>query len=338
MLGAALGQVGFGRRLGGRATAVAMLSAELPDVDFLIHSATDPLLGVELHRHFTHSFAFSPVIAGVAALPWLFRAAQRPHRIALLLCGLVGCWSHILLDSCTSYGTTFLLPLSRERFGWDLISIIDPIFTLALLAGVVANAVRSRRRAMPTRRWATVALLFAAAYLALGAAQKARALSAQATLARGRGHRIERTEMMPTMANHLVWRSLYVHSGRVHSDRIRVPWLGAITVRKGASLPVVTRADLSPAEAARDRRLGAFERFSWFADGWLARAPDAPAIIGDMRYSLSSQAFDPIWGIRFAAPDAPVEVEWVNRSRDRKLSIGELWAEIVGKDPGYTPL
>lgn len=354
LLGAALGQVAFGRRLRWRAVVIGVVAAELPDVDFLIHSASDPLLNIELHRHFTHSFAFSPVIALAAALPWCFRASFKDQRLALFLCGLAGCWSHILLDACTSYGTQFLVPFSQHRFGWDFISIIDPVFTFALLAGVVANAVRSRssrgeevstelvtqnaERETQKHRWTWAALGFCAAYLALGAVQKSRAYAAQAELARLRGHHIERSEAMPTLGNHLVWRSLYLHNGRIYSDRLRVSWLGAVTVREGTSLPLVAQRDLSPAEAARDGPLRSFERFAWFSGGWLARAPGDPTVIGDMRYSLSAKAFDPIWGIRFTAPGAATEVEWVNRSRDRRISFAELWAEITGTDLEYRGL
>ena len=352
LLGAALGQVGFGRQLGWRATVVGVVSAELPDVDFLIHSAADPLLNVELHRHFTHSFAFSPVIALAAALPWFFRAAFREHRLALFLCGLLGCWSHILLDACTSYGTQFLVPFSQRRFGWDFISIIDPIFTLALLSGLVANAFENRRSQREealtelgkrnaergAHPWTWIALGFCAAYLALGAVQKSRALAAQAELARARGHRIDRTEAMPTMANHLVWRSLYLHDGQIFSDRLRVPWLGAVTMSEGTSLPLVTRRELSSAESSRNGPLRSFERFAWFSDGWIARAPGDATVIGDMRYSLSAKAFDPIWGIRFTAPGAPTEVEWINHSRDRRFALRELWEEITGANPEYRAL
>ena len=91
-------------------------------------------------------------------------------------------------------------------------------------------------------------------------------------------------------------------------------------------------------EAARNGPLRAFDRFAHFSDGWIARAPGDATVLGDMRYSLSAQAFDPIWGIRFTAPDAPVEVEWVNRSRDRRAALGELWAEINGANPAFRPL
>jgi inner membrane protein len=328
---------------------VGLLGAELPDMDFFIRSANDPLLNVELHRHFTHSFAFSPVIAFVAAMPWFFRAEFKAQRLALFLCGLVACWSHILLDACTSYGTQFLVPFSQHRFGWDFISIVDPLFTGALAVGLAGKAVCDFRRppseSAPERcsspvgyRWLWAGLGFCVAYLALGAAQRARAHAAQSALAASRGHQVERSEVMPTLANQLVWRSLYLHEGRIYSDRVRVPWLGAATVREGNSLPLLTRRDLSAAESSREGPLRSFERFAWFSEGWIARAPADPAVIGDMRYSLSAKAFDPIWGIRFTSPGSPTEVEWVNRTRDRRIPLSELWAEITGASPEYRPL
>jgi hypothetical protein len=50
-----------------------------------------------------------------------------------------------------------------------------------------------------------------------------------------------------------------------------------------------------------------------------------------MRYSLSAEAFDPIWGIRFTPPGAPAEVEWINRSRERRIDLGGMWREIAGQ-------
>ena len=59
----------------------------------------------------------------------------------LLTCGLyaiMGTLSHGLLDACTSYGTRLYWPFSQYRESWDLISIIDPLFTLPMLALLIA--------------------------------------------------------------------------------------------------------------------------------------------------------------------------------------------------------
>ena len=69
-----------------------------------------------------------------------------------------------------------------------------------------------------------------------------------------------------------------------------------------------------------------------------APAPHLGAVIGDMRYSLSARAFDPIWGIRFTAPGAAAEVDWVNRSRDRRISLAGWWAEVSGASPEHHAL
>lgn len=333
LLGAGLGYAAFGGKLGRTAAAVGGLAAFAPDADVFVRSAADPLVAIEHHRGFTHALAFVPAGAAIVAALWLVRPAWRARGRWLWLwaTAALGYLSHELLDAATSYGTQLLWPFSRERFGWDLVSIIDPVFTVTLLIGLLWALGRARRRP------AAVALALGAAYLALGSVQHARALAVQRELAAARGHTRERFEVMPTLANNLVWRAIYLHAGRIYSDRIRVGWFSAPAVREGWSLPHVTARELTPAENARNRR-ASFERFAWFSEEWVARSPADASVLGDMRYSLSAEAFDPIWGIRFTAPDAPTEVVWVNRSREREVRPRELWREIAGDDGRFRAL
>jgi len=331
LLGASLGYAAFGKKLGRTAATSAGLAAFAPDADILIRSANDPLIAIEYHRGFTHSLIFAPVGAVIVAGVWVLRRHWRPQAFTIWLCCLLAYLSHCLLDAATSYGTQLLWPFSNARAGWDLISIIDPIFTLALLAGLVLALALKRVRV------ATGALAIAAIYLVLGGVQHARAAAAQSQLAQRRGHTIERFEVMPTLANNLVWRALYVHDGKIYSDRIRVGWFSGVTMVEGWSLPLVTEAELNEGERARNQRRS-FERFSWFSEGWVASKPGDDSVLGDMRYSLAAEAFDPIWGIRFTAVDAPTEVEWVNRSGNRRISVADLWSEIAGRDARYLKL
>jgi inner membrane protein len=328
LLGASLGYAALGRRLGRTAAAVGGLAALVPDADIFIRSASDPLLAIEMHRGFTHALPFVPIGGAVVAALWWLRPAERARArwLALWVCAMLAYASHTLLDAATSYGTQLWWPFSRERTGWDLISIVDPVFTLALGVGLVWALRRQRLAGV------AAGLSVAGLYLVAGGIQHARATTAQRELAAARGHHIERGEMMPTLGNQLVWRGLYVHAGRIYSDRIRVGWFSAPSVREGWSLPIVTAADLSPAERARNARRS-FERFTWFSEGWVARSPSDPAVIADMRYSLSAEAFDPIWGIRFTPPTEPTEVVWIDRSRARRISGTEWWREVAGRAP-----
>ena len=333
LLGASLGYASLGRRLGPAAALAGGLAAFAPDADVFIRSANDPLLAIEHHRGFTHSLAFAPAGAAIVASLWLLRPAWRARQrwLPLWAACLIGYVSHALLDAATSYGTQLLWPFSSHRAGWDLISIIDPIFTLTLAIALTWALVRRRMRP------AVVGLAVAASYIVWGGVQHARATAVQRALANSRGHTVERSEVMPTLANNLVWRALYLHAGQIHSDRIRVGWFSGPSVREGWSLPLVRAAELTAAEKARDTRRS-FERFAWFSDDWVARSPTDPHVLADMRYSLSAEAFDPIWGIRFTEPGAPTEVLWVNRTRERQIRPRDLWTEITGADARFLPL
>jgi len=328
LLGASLGYSVFGKTLGRTAALAGGLAAFVPDADVFIRSANDPLLAVEFHRHFTHALAFAPVGAALVSLLWIARKRWRPQALPVWLCCLLAYVSHCLLDAATSYGTQLFWPFSNHRVGWDFISIIDPLFTVPLLVAL-ALALRFQRRAITA-----AGVAFVAAYMAVGAIQHARAVSVQKQIAQLRGHTIERFEVMPTLGNNLVWRALYQHGGRMFSDRIRVGWFSGPTVVVGWSLPRVTEAELTDAERARNQGRS-FARFMWFSEGWVARKPTDATVLGDMRYSVTTEAFDPIWGIRFTTEGAPARVEWVNRSRDRRVSFGSLWHEISGRDARY---
>ncbi|HEY0140439.1 MAG TPA: metal-dependent hydrolase [Thermoanaerobaculia bacterium] len=288
-----------------RSLLIGAAAGLLPDVDIFIRSSADPLLAIEHHRGFTHSLLFAPAGALVVALPFL-RSRFRVAYVAALLAYL----SHELLDAATTYGTRLFWPFSRYRVGLDVISIIDPLFTLILLIAVVSRH----------RRIALAALALCLAWLAAGYVQRERATAVQTRLAAARGTQINRAAVFPTFGNTLVWRSIYETDGLLYIDRIRVPWLGAPTYAPVTSVPLVRADDAD------------YHRFAWFSDGWTARAPSDPTVIGDARYSLRSDQYDPVWGIRLAP------TQWVDRTRDRKVDVGALWDEIRGRDPAYRPI
>jgi hypothetical protein len=70
---------------------------------------------------------------------------------------------------------------------------------------------------------------------------------------------------------------------------------------------------------------------------WTALAGGDPTVIGDARYSLRTDAFEPIWGVRFH-PGAAVPTEWVDFTASNRVPISELWREISGTAAGYRSL
>ena len=330
LAGAAAARTLLPGRHGAATWLAGAAGALVPDADAVIRSSTDPLLYAEFHRHFTHSLVFIPLGGVIAALPWLAVRRARAQWKHQLAAATAGCATHGVLDAATTYGTLLYWPFSENRVAWNIISIVDPLFTLMLLGGVVAAA--WTRRAAPV----AVALALAGAYLGVGAVQHDRALAAQARIAATRGHVPDRGAAFPAFATTMVWRSLYRYGDTLYMDRLRLPWFGPPTWSEGYQMRLATAADL-PADIGSDARLRRdFGRFSWFAGAWVAHVPETGEL-ADARYSSSTVRFEPVWGIRFR-PQQPVPGEWIDRSAQRRIDPRELWDELRGAAPGYRPL
>lgn len=329
LLGAAAAQAILGNRLGRVAALAGAIGGELPDVDVLLPFA-DAALPMEYHRHFTHALLLVPVVAVLATIPFLARARWRSRWKLILAATTIGAATHGLLDNCTTYGTFLLWPLVNQRLAWDIISIIDPVFTLTLLVGVGWAAMK--RTAAPAR----IAIALAIAYLGLGTLQHHRAMRVQAALAGARGQQIERGRVMPTLANLVVWRSVYEAQGRLYADAIRIGVPGSALVREGRSLP---RAGLDDLRVDTPRTREVFLGLEAFADGYIASVTGLPGVFGDMRYSMDPSGFDPIWGIRIEPDGAEPEVVWVHLASGRASAVRDLWKSVLGGNPArYHPV
>ena len=317
LLGAVAAQAILGKRLGPAAALFGAVGGELPDID-VFFTSTDPALPMQYHRHFTHALVFIPFGGALAALPMFAVAPWRRQWSCVLMATTIGCATHGLLDTCTAYGTYLLWPFVNARLAWDIISIIDPVFTLTLLIGLVwALASRSMR---PAR----VALAAAVAYLGVGAIQHHRVMAVQADLAEVRGQVVERGRAMPTLGNLIVWRSIYESGGRLYADAVRVG--RSSRVRRGVSVPR-SRPDDLPVVTPRVGEV--FDGLEAFADGYVAQVAGHPGVFGDMRYSMEPSGFEPLWGIRVGPAASQPDVVWVHMAGGRPGALGRLWHQIV---------
>lgn len=324
VVGCVASQAVFGRKLGRVAAVCGAVGGMAADADVLIRSAQDPLLAMELHRHFTHALAFVPVGGLLAALPFLLVRRWRARWREIVAACTLAYATHAPLDVLTSYGTLYWWPFSRERLALDWLSIVDPLFTVPLAVLVALSACRRQRR------YAVAAACLGLAYVGFGGVQHARAGAVQADLAAARGHRVEAARVMPTLGNAVLFRSLYLAGGEIHADAIRVGPMGAVSVVVGRSTPQAGPPAANPllpaaaaARAARDYR-----RFAWFADGLVGRDPRRPDVWADLRYSLSPEGFEPLWGVRLG--DAGTH--WVDlMDGEPRRGLAELWALVTGR-------
>jgi inner membrane protein len=295
LLGAALSQSIARKKETRIATGVGFFAGLIADADIFIMSPSDPMLNIELHRHFSHSIFFVPLGALLAALilwPILqrfFNSEPLTFKRLYVFC-LLGYSLSGFIDACTSYGTHLLWPLSDERITFHLISIIDPIFTGVLMLAVI-SAWRKHRP-----RMAHIGLLFCGAYLLLGALQLNRATDLATELGHSRQHDVEKLVVKPSFANLLVWRSTYVANDRIYVDAVRAGFTET-KIYPGSSVPLFI-PERDAIGIPRDSVLYAdILRFEKFSDGFIAMEPGKDNVLGDVRYSMTPTKIATLWGI-----------------------------------------
>lgn len=294
VLGGAVGHAVAGRRLGRRAAAWGAALGTVPDLDILAYPWLDTAGELIVHRGVTHGLAFA-FVAG-PAFGWLIARAERwrlrnrdtepkgrrSHPGSWRAWTVVAFWAlitHPILDWFTVYGTQLLAPFSRHPFAIGSVFIIDPLYTLPLLACLVVALVRRRPR------WSVAGLAVSTLYLAWGvAAQQVVTARAEAALPDAR-----RILVTPMPLQSLYWRVEAEREGRVET------YTHAL-VRPGAFWPdgePVALARLPPAlEATRG-----VATLRWFSRGWLVEgeADGAPleageTVVADARFGRGGPA------------------------------------------------
>lgn len=326
VLGAAVGAAVLGGRVGPRRAAIAGgILATLPDLDVLV-PFDDPVDSFVLHRAATHSLivqtAVTPLL-GEALLRLLpdLRGARPRAWAAVWLC----LTTHALLDALTVYGTRLLWPLWPAPVGVGSVFIIDPLYTLPLLAAAVW-ALCLREGTPRFRRVLAGALALSTAYLGWSLVAQQIALSrGRAALASLDAAPDARLLATPAPFSTLLWRVIAVDGDRYLN--VYVPLLGG---------PDAVTAYAHPRGVADDACLDgipAAARLALFSHGFYRLDRDGhEVVLSDLRMGLT-----PNYVFRFAVAtvdgEAVEAVPPARRRGDRSApgDVGWLLAGIAGR-------
>lgn len=285
VLGAGIGGAMLGRFHGRKAVAAGALLATLPDLDVLIRHG-DPLSAMVNHRGFSHSLiVLTAISALLTALCRLGRSA-RPYPAWYLFATL---WlvlaTHPLLDAFTSYGTQLWWPYRPVPTAWSSIFIIDPLFTLPLLAATLAAlGTGLTPRVVRGCRWA---LAWAAIYLALSLVAKHVVEDrVQRTLA-AEGLQVESMFSAPEPFTILLWRvAAKVAPSETPKDAEDGPYVEAVAGLFDAGPPEHVRLMLNTSlNRSIDSR--ALQDLRWFTGDWLRYdVYDGDLVVTDLRMGL----------------------------------------------------
>lgn len=298
----------------------------LPDLDSLPIAllTDDPVARMTLHRGLTHSLLVLP-LAALAIWAWFRsrggRVTESPVRwFWAILLALV---THPLLDAFTVYGTQLLWPFQPPPAMWSSLFIIDPLYTIWLLAACIAAWVLRERRG--AQRALVAGLAISTAYIGWS-------LAAKATVDREAGRALAAMGLadaprfsVPMPLNTLLWRVVAMTpSGYVEGYRSLFD-----------DGPVTFRGHASNTEAfGAARGLPAVDRLAWFNHGFMrARVDGGTLVLSDLRmgsepdyvFNFAVAQGGPAWT---AIPPRQVSGS-MGAGRDLSLTWDRIWSDAV---------
>ncbi|WP_024461755.1 metal-dependent hydrolase [Marinimicrobium sp. LS-A18] len=319
-LGSAVGVAVMGRRVPvWRSALVGAFFGTLPDLDSFVDYG-DPIRNVTYHRGASHSLFYlsllSPLFAWLITR-WMPSGGFRRWWAALWLILI----THVLLDTMTVYGTQIGQPFTDYPFGVASLFIIDPLYTLPLLVGLLL-ALGGRHRA---NHWG---LALTTGYLLWSmAAQSWVETRVERELA-DRDWPVERVLVTPSAFNTLLWRVLVMAPDHYYE--------GFYALADGDRAIAFDRFERDRAlyESLKDD--WGVQRIAWFSKGFFkVSARDGMARITDLRmgqepfYSFNfvvAERADGQWQpvppqLQMERPDIGAGLRWiVRRAQGQPLS------------------
>ncbi len=303
VLGAAVGVAVMGRRTAPwKAAAWGAVCGTLPDLDVFIDHG-DPIRNMTLHRTESHALffltLFSPLPAWLASRLHPGEGGFRRWWLALWLALI----THPLLDLMTVYGTQLLLPFTDHPFGVGSVFVIDPFYTLPLLAGLLAALTRGHPR------WVRAALLVSTAYLAAGVVVQAHVRHLAEESLEQAGIRSSLLLVTPSPFNIILWRVL-----AMTEDSYVEGYHSLLDAQEGIAF------NRYPSDRALYRRHAdnaSIARIAWFSHGFFSVAPDPEGVvIRDLRMGQ-----EPFYTFTFLVPRAALDAPAAGAPR-----AGAAWA------------
>jgi inner membrane protein len=215
VLGAALGEVLAGEKLGKKALLIGAIAGNLPDIDFVASFWLDSARDVWFHRGITHSLLFVVVVSLLLALvarraaraDELGRQAGRSAAMTFkhwwLFFG-VQLLVHIFIDAFNAYGTGWFEPFSSYRVTFNVLFVADPLYSCWLGIAFLALLIL-RRDSTARKNWARFGLLLSSVYLCYCLVNKWRIDQSVEWQLRQQAIRYDRYFTTPTPLNGCLW-------------------------------------------------------------------------------------------------------------------------------------
>jgi inner membrane protein len=318
-LGAAVGEAVMGRQVGRKALLWGAVCGTLPDLDVFVPLG-NAVMDFTYHRAASHSLFVLALLAPL--MVWLVNRIHPQHRdmtwrwASMIYAVFV---THVLLDSFTAYGTQIFWPIDNTPVAWSTIFIIDPLYTLPLLVGIIAVLVSrhvSRRHA-----WNSAGLLLSTLYLGWTVGAKLYVETRIDDALAQQGIANDRVFTTPAPFNSLLWRAVVMDNDGYYEG-----YYSVLDEDKAISFHRYDSEEQLLSGLENDWNT---QRLKWFSKGFYGvRQLGNQIVISDLR-----MGYEPDYVFSFAVARSdnphpqPVEPVQLKVNRDWRL-LEKIWARI----------
>ncbi len=309
---------------------------------FVVAAAAVNYMPVVLFGHLSMYVLIPTLLVGVWFVWWLWRdywmRDLRPVQAPYMTWVMLFFWSiltHPLLDCCTNFGTQIGQPFSNMRVQWNVVSVVDPLYTVPFaLCLLLASRLH---RLQPLRLYlAWGGILWSCGYLVYNYLHKRRVEELfEQSLSQ---HRLSYRRYMtnPTLFNNVVWYGVAeadtaYHYGVVSLNDCQPRFKRLTVIPKNHHL-----LDHIPPEERTVRFL------KWFSDGYFDVLPYGlgrdTLQVNDLRFGLQSDTLIdrnyvfPF--LLFKRPDGHWDIYQRNRSPQEPEKIRHFLLELAQRYKG----
>lgn len=320
------------------------LVGTLPDLDVLFRKYLTGPQALGFHRGVTHSLFFCTLVTPLLA--WIFWRMFRRYDVPLKQWNVfvwLGLNTHWMIDSLTTYGTQVFLPFSDYPVNIGSVFIIDPVYTLPLLAGLLWTLFASRGKRPYRPKGVQAGLIFSTFYLVLTLGSKYAVLARFESSARAQGIPYRQMISVATPFNSILWYG--------YADTGEEVWVADSSLLDPLDRPLVWQRIPKGHDVVKNFGEGvADRRLIWFSRGFyrLDKVEGQPVFI-DLRFSRLKSWLLPIapegddYLFRFGLRPSSEQGPYSDFRRLRPTGGFEqfpwdvFWRRVFGRQPSSDP-
>ena len=327
-LGSAVGYAVLGNKVGRKAVLWGAILGTLPDLDvFLPYGGS--VEAFTYHRGFSHSFFVHLLISPL--IVWLIlkiHTGMQAYKTRWFWLVFLCLSTHALLDALTVYGTQLMWPLTEHPFAISNMFIIDPLYTLPLLVGVIGTLI-PKITAPTAYKINAITLTVSTLYLCCSLILKVVIDDKVNTALQNRDITVNEYISTPAPFTTLLWRVVVMSDGKYYE--------GYASVFDTPNEVTLNAYQTTPSLLNEIKNEWGVKRLQWFTKGFYSvREQQDKVILSDLRMGMEcAYVFNFVVGQKDGSAISVGNFEKISQ-RPNLNNLPKIWDRIWHPDTVWT--